>query len=158
VDVLLLGRVPEGDRVVLIRRRNPPFAGSWALPGGFVDVGDTVGAQGEDLPDAAARELAEETGLSGIPLRQVGAFGAPDRDPRHRTITVLYLGTVNGPLPAPRADDDAAEVAWLPLAALLRGEEPLAFDHLELVRAVVGEHGQSSEANTKRTKGDDHEC
>jgi len=102
--------------VLLIRRGKPPFEGDWAFPGGFVEID-------EDLPDAAARELAEETGLEGLTLEQFHTFGRPGRDPRSRTITVAYIGwACEGEL---RAGDDAADAAWFP------AHEPpaLAFDH-----------------------------
>ncbi len=134
VDLLIVGHVDQGDQLLLIRRANAPFAGSWALPGGFVDVGDESGRQGEDLVEAAARELEEETGVRGVALRQIGAVGTPDRDPRHRTITVLYRGDLQPPLPLARGGDDAAEARWFPLDQVLAGEVELAFDHLRLVR------------------------
>jgi len=137
VDLLVVGHGTDGDRLLLIRRGKPPFAGMWALPGGFVDTGDEVGAQGEDLPDAAARELREETGVTGVDLRQVGAVGTPDRDPRHRTITVLYRADLDEPLPAPHGGDDASEARWWLLEGVLEGEPALAFDHLELVRWAI---------------------
>ncbi len=70
-----------------------------------------------------------------VEMRQVGAFGTPGRDPRHRTITVLYRADVDSPPPQLRAADDAAEARWFPLADVLSGGVELAFDHLELVRA-----------------------
>ena len=140
VDSLIVGHLESGTtRVLLIRRANDPHAGCWALPGGFVDVGDAAGAQGEDLREAAARELEEETGLGGVDLRQIGAVGTPDRDPHHRTITVLYRGDVPPPLPSPRGGDDAAEARWFDLDAVLAGEVELAFDHLQLVRMGAAE-------------------
>jgi 8-oxo-dGTP diphosphatase len=136
VDLLLVGHAADGDRVLLIRRGKPPFQGQWALPGGFLDVGDEVGAQGEDLDQAAARELEEETGVTGVELRQVGAFGAPDRDPRHRTITVLYRADLVEPLPAALAGDDAADARWWGVEEI--GGIELAFDHAERVRVGAG--------------------
>ncbi len=70
VDMVILHPTANGTEILLIERRNNPFAGCWALPGGFVD-------ENEDLPDAAARELLEETSLTGIALNQIGAFGRP---------------------------------------------------------------------------------
>ncbi len=139
VDLFILGTNGGDDQLLLIRRANEPFAGRWALPGGFVDVGDAVGDQGEDLVDAARRELAEETGLADVALRQVAAVGTPDRDPRHRTVTVLYRADLSPPLPSPRGGDDAADARWFPLARVLDGEPSLAFDHLRLVRIAKGD-------------------
>ncbi|MDP7114664.1 MAG: NUDIX hydrolase [Myxococcota bacterium] len=139
VDLFIIGSMDGVDQLLLIRRANEPYAGRWALPGGFVDVGDAEGAQGEDLMEAAARELREETGLADVTLWQVAAVGTPDRDPRHRTITVLYGGELRGPLPTPRGGDDANDARWFPLAQVLEGEPPLAFDHLPLVRIALGQ-------------------
>ncbi len=80
-DVVLIAPFPDGLRVLLIKRANPPPG--WALPGGFVEPS-------EDLPDAARRELHEETGIRIRDLVQVGAYGRPDRDPRGRTVSVVY--------------------------------------------------------------------
>lgn len=139
VDLFIVGHLDKGARLLLIRRANEPFGGRWALPGGFVDVGDEAGAQGEDLHEAAARELEEETGLRGIDLCQIGAVGTPERDPRHRTITVLYRGDLAPPLPEPRGGDDAAEARWFDLGSVLHGDVELAFDHLSLVRMAAAE-------------------
>jgi 8-oxo-dGTP diphosphatase len=92
--------------LLLVKRANPPFQGSWALPGGFLDID-------EDLDTCAARELAEETGISGVYLEQLYTFGAPDRDPRERVISVTYYALVpEQALATPRAASDAADVGW----------------------------------------------
>jgi 8-oxo-dGTP diphosphatase len=117
VDVVLLTREPR-PRVLLIKRKSDPFAGAWALPGGFVD-------EGEKLADAARRELAEETGLAVTDLEQLYTAGDPDRDPRGWTVSVVFLARVDGRKPKARAGDDASEARWFPLDAL----PPLAFDH-----------------------------
>jgi 8-oxo-dGTP diphosphatase len=112
------------DRLLLIRRRNQPFAGQFALPGGFVDPGETT-------EDAARRELLEETGLQARDLRLVGVYSKPGRDPRGWTISIAYLVTTEEG--APQAGDDAVEVEF---RADWR-ELPLAFDHNEIVRDAV---------------------
>ena len=116
----------EGLRVLLVRRANDPHKGDWALPGGFVDLD-------EDLPDACARELEEETGIPASAMVQIGAWGKPGRDPRGRNVTVAFL-TVVGPAGAePQAADDAAAAAWYPVGGL----PPLAFDHGEILSTAL---------------------
>lgn len=108
------------DRLLLIRRRHPPFADGFALPGGFVEYGERV-------EEAARRELFEETGLRAARLSLIGVYSRPDRDPRGHTVAVAYLAETNEA--GPVAGDDAAEAAfhadWRAL--------PLAFDHAEIV-------------------------
>ena len=116
--------VVEGDAVVLIRRKNQPFKGQYALPGGFVDWGETVEA-------ACAREMREETSLQVRDLKLVGVYSRPDRDPRGHTVTVAFTGEAD--LSAMKAGDDAAEVE---LVADWRGQK-LAFDHREIVEAAM---------------------
>lgn len=123
--------------LLLIRRGDYPCRGQWALPGGFVDVGDMFDDQGEDIAETAARELAEETGIAAgsVPLLQLRTFGKPDRDPRTRIITVLYLAIVPTALARnARAGDDAAAAEWIPLGRL--ASTALAFDHADLVRCA----------------------
>ncbi len=117
VDILVVtrGRAPK---VLLIRRKHAPFAGRWAIPGGFVDMD-------ESLETAARRELREETGVEAAQLVQLHTFGDPGRDPRGRTISVVYLARVTQSAVQPQAADDAAEADWFPLD---RPPE-LAFDH-----------------------------
>jgi 8-oxo-dGTP diphosphatase len=110
-------------QVLLIRRGIPPYQGRWALPGGFV-------RPDEDLEATARRELAEETGLSAerIHLEQVATYGAPDRDPRGRVVSVAYLALVPD-LPAPVAGSDAASASWVDATDVLDDSGRLAFDH-----------------------------
>lgn len=117
VDIVLATREAR-PRVLLIQRKNEPFAGSWALPGGFVD-------ENERLVDTARRELKEETGLDVDDLEQLFTAGDPGRDPRGWTVTVAYLARVDASQLQPIAADDAAEVGWFPLDEL----PALAFDH-----------------------------
>lgn len=125
-DVALFRHGAEGAwEILLIRRAREPFAGHWALPGGFVD-------EFEPLEAAAVRELEEECGIRGVELWQFRAFGDPHRDPRGHTVSIGYLGVLTSPAQATAADD-AADAQWFPLDRL----PPLAFDHDEVVRAAV---------------------
>src|SRR5690606_232208 len=111
--------------VLLILRKNEPFEGQWALPGGFVN-------EKEPLEIAAARELEEETGLKGIALRQLHTFGEPDRDPRGRTISIAFVGFTKENSVV-NAADDAAEARWFNIPSLPR----LAFDHMTIVETAL---------------------
>ena len=117
VDIIIFGMTENKPEVLLIKRGNEPYQGKWALPGGFVD-------QDETLETAAARELEEETGLSGILLTQMHAFGNPGRDPRGHTVSIVYVGYLPVGAQA-RAGDDAMEADWFKLDDL----PELAFDH-----------------------------
>jgi len=125
VDAAILSMRGGSSHILLIRRSRPPFEGAWALPGGFVEMD-------EPLEIAAARELAEETGLTGIPLRQLHTFGDPGRDPRGRTISAVYWGEAP-PGTSIKGGDDAAEAGWFPLDAL----PMLAFDHDKIVKYLI---------------------
>src|SRR5437660_2752815 len=121
VDVAVVTR-EQVPQVLLIRRKHDPFGGMWALPGGFIEMN-------ESLEAAARRELSEETGVEAEQLEQLHTFGDPGRDPRGRTITVAYLAVVDADKLKPRAADDAAETGW----HSLRQPPPLAFDHAEIL-------------------------
>lgn len=112
-------------QVMLIRRSLEPFKGDWALPGGFVHVDET-------LDDAALRELREETGITDLYLEQLYTFGALERDPRERVVSVAYYALVNMVDHAVHAATDADDAAWFPLDAL----PALAFDHDEIFRVA----------------------
>ena len=113
--------------VLLIERKNEPFKGQWAVPGGFVETD-------EELEDAAARELAEETGLTGIKLEQMRTFGTVGRDPRGRMITIVFMGIATEGQDKIRAGDDAAKAQWFDTENLPKN---MAFDHNEMVRFAV---------------------
>lgn len=115
---MLIELIDRPERpVVLIERRNPPFG--WALPGGFVDVGETVEA-------AAVREAREETGLAVELGPLLGVYSDPARDPRGHTVSIVFVGRARG---APLAADDARAVA----AVDPRNPPPLAFDHARII-------------------------
>ena len=119
VDVV----IPAENGVVLIRRGNDPFGGQWALPGGFVEVGETV-------EEAAAREAAEETGLAVEIARLVGVYSDPERDPRGHNVSVAFLARVlSGDL---AAATDASEVSVLDPSAV-----ELAFDHGRIIEDAL---------------------
>ena len=122
VDCVIFGKSSAGMHVLLIQRKNPPYQDYWALPGGFLDPG-------ESPLTAAARELEEETSLANIPLAQLHTFGAPERDPREHVIAIAHYGIVDIADHTPQAADDAADVMWL----LLEELPDLAFDHNEIV-------------------------
>ncbi|MDQ1614714.1 MAG: 8-oxo-dGTP diphosphatase [Actinomycetota bacterium] len=127
VDLVLLTIRAGQLSALLVRRAIAPYEGRWALPGGFVQAD-------EDLDAAAARELAEETGLQDLPvhLEQLRSYGAPGRDPRLRVVTVAYLGL--GPdLPNPVAGSDAADARWTRASKLTDGQGRLAFDHARIL-------------------------
>ncbi len=144
-DVVLFTLRARDLAVLLVKRGKAPFKNAWALPGGFVD-------RHEPLERAAARELQEETGVSGVMLEQLAAFGDPGRDPRGHTISVAYFSIVAAETHPLVAGDDAADVAWFPLGELPitppdpdapvprkragRAKKPvmtLAFDHARII-------------------------
>lgn len=124
VDCLIIRHNPKIE-VLLIERRNPPFQNHWALPGGFVDLHETI-------ERAAIRELEEETGIKNISLKQLYSFGDPERDPRGYTVTIVFWGE------APqntiiKAGDDANNVKWFSLNQLPK----LAFDHEKIIKFAI---------------------
>jgi 8-oxo-dGTP diphosphatase len=121
-DIVIFTLEDDSLKVLLIERGHEPFKGSWALPGGFIDIG-------EDLEQAALRELKEETGVSGVYLEQLYTFGKPDRDPRERVISVAYYALVPIDSLKIRPASDAKSVAWFTCTQL----PVLAFDHARIV-------------------------
>lgn len=127
-DIVVFSIIDGGLKVVLIERALEPFKGSWALPGGFVQMD-------EDLEDGARRELAEETNVSesqleGLPFIQFGAYGKPSRDPRERVITISYLTFAPADRITLLASSDAMRANWFAFDDL----PPLAFDHATILR------------------------
>ncbi len=123
-DVLVVARYSKA-KLLLIQRGNEPFIGKWALPGGFVDMD-------EDLPQAALRELKEETGIEGISIEQFKTYGGVNRDPRHRTISVVYTAVIDQPISV-HGMDDAADAQWFELDNL----PELAFDHQLIIDEAI---------------------
>lgn len=125
VDLIVFGLSRDGLRMLLIKRKADPYAGRWAVPGGFLNLD-------EPIEDAARRELREETGLEHAgKVAFLGVYGDPGRDPRGRTISLAHVAAVRSPLPEVAGRDDAAEAAWLdPNDPSIR---PLAFDHDRMV-------------------------
>ncbi|MCK4801855.1 MAG: NUDIX hydrolase [Anaerolineales bacterium] len=127
VDIVLVQKKDDDFQVLLIKRAKPPFQGSFALPGGFVN-------QEETLEQAAQRELWEETGLQNINLTQIHTFSDPDRDPRGRVISTAFGGIIEDKCEGnPQAGSDAAELGWFNLSNL----PPLAFDHDVVIKFSV---------------------
>lgn len=118
VDVVII----RDDTVLLIRRGHPPFLGQFALPGGFVEVGETV-------EDAARREACEETGVICEIIELVGVYSRPDRDPRGHTVSVVFRGKWTGG--EVQAGSDAAAAEWIAQTEVQPDE--LAFDHADIL-------------------------
>jgi 8-oxo-dGTP diphosphatase len=125
VDAAVLVNQIDGWNILLVERKHDPYQGCYALPGGFVEEDET-------LEEAIARELHEETNLALNNLQQFRAYSKPDRDPRGRTISVIFISVLNT-FPDVVAGDDAAAVRWFPLDQLPQ----LAFDHDQIVHDIV---------------------
>jgi 8-oxo-dGTP diphosphatase len=130
-DAILLSKVEE-YHILLIERGAEPYKGCWALPGGFVEMD-------EELEDACAREVKEETGLDVGGLQQFYTAGTVGRDPRGRTISVVFWCEVEG-MPQPQHGDDAAKAQWFPLSGLPQ----LAFDHEFIIKKFLGRNKKTS--------------
>lgn len=124
-DCIVFAHDKDEVKVLLIGRKNEPFKGSWAFPGGFMNIDETA-------EDAAKRELKEETGLEVDELQQVGAFSEVKRDPRERVVSITYYIELPEVV-AVKGRDDARKAAWFSLKAL----PSLAFDHEEILRKVI---------------------
>jgi len=125
VDITIFTVRNDELNILLIKRAEPPFQGEWAIPGGFV-------MEDEDLEVAAARELVEETGVSGVYLEQLFTFGAPGRDPRGHTVTVAYSALIPSDNLELTASTDAEGVAWFAIDKL----PELAFDHDDILEVA----------------------
>ena len=126
-------RLRDEMEILLVRRGREPFAGKWALPGGFVEID-------EETEAAARRELREETGLDATALFELGTFARVGRDPRGRVVSVAFLAPFSPEARGEEAGDDAAEAGWFPLFS----PPELAFDHAEILeraRAFLRERG-----------------
>lgn len=122
VDIVIFTIRDNQLKLLLIRRALEPYQGMWALPGGFIEMD-------EDLETAARRELAEETGISGVYLEQLYTFGKPHRDPRERVITVAYYALIPSGKLRLQSATDAEAVGWFGMEELPK----LAFDHADIV-------------------------
>lgn len=131
--VILYNDHDAGTKILLIKRRNDPYKDYWALPGGYVE-------EGEDLEQAARRELEEETGITDVHFKQIGAFGDPKRDPRGWTVTVAFTSYVDS-MDA-KAGDDAKEAQWFPVNKLPQ----LAFDHPLVIDTTMRKLGKGYDA------------
>lgn len=123
VDAVIL--MNDGKDLVLIRRKNPPFQNFYALPGGFVDVGETV-------ENACIREAKEETNINIKLIKLIGIFSEPKRDPRGHTVTIAFLCEPKSKKEKLKALDDAAAIELVPLSEI--SSLDLAFDHKEIIR------------------------
>lgn len=126
-DAAVFGFFAGKAKLLLVKRKRNPFRGKWCVPGGFVNLD-------EELETAAARELEEETGLAGVRLEQIHAFGGVGRDPRGRVITITFMGIVRKGQKRIKAGDDAAKALWFDIGKL---PKDLAFDHNEVVRFAI---------------------
>ena len=130
VDIAIFMPVDSLFKILLIQRGSEPFKGAYALPGGFVDIQET-------LVEAAQRELKEETGLIVSGLTQVHTFSDPERDPRGRVISTCFAAIlIESDQIDLRAGDDAADAGWFSLEEL----PPLAFDHVQVIQTVIQEY------------------
>jgi 8-oxo-dGTP diphosphatase len=124
-DIAVFRKAGQSLEILLIQRKNEPYRGMWALPGGFMEIE-------ESLEETAARELEEETGLKNVDLKQFKAFSQVDRDPRTRVVTVVFYGTVTVENSAVKGGDDAEKADWFEINNL----PSLGFDHSQIIRQL----------------------
>ncbi|MGQ9846055.1 MAG: NUDIX domain-containing protein [Bacteroidales bacterium] len=124
-DIVLIAKTPIENKVLLIQRKNNPFKGMWAFPGGFMDINET-------LIETANRELYEETGIKINELTFFGIYDHPQRDPRGRTISIVYYALLENII-VPQSGDDATHAQWFPIKQI----PPLAFDHNIIIRDIL---------------------
>ena len=126
VDIVLVNNTSTELQCLLIQRKHDPYKQLWAFPGGFLDMNET-------LLEAAKRELYEETGIENVDLYQFKTFDALDRDPRHRTLTIVFYGYLANENIKPNAADDASDARWWPIGKIPK----LAFDHDQILHDVL---------------------
>ncbi len=122
VDIVVFCRLDDRWKVLLIQRANPPFAEKWAFPGGFIEMEET-------LTQSAVRELQEETGIENVVIEQFKTYGDPGRDPRGRTVSVIFFGFADPENAEAKGADDAANADWFALDNI----PDLAFDHNKIL-------------------------
>jgi 8-oxo-dGTP diphosphatase len=127
VDVVIFTLLEKELHILLVKRRRWPYEGSWAIPGGFIDMD-------ESLEQAARRELEEETGVRDIYLEQLYTFGEPKRDPRMRVISVAYFAIIRADRQTLRASEESTDVRWYPVRRL---PGQLAFDHDHILATAL---------------------
>lgn len=125
-DIAVFRPCGNSYEILLIQRKNPPFKGMWALPGGFMEMNET-------LEECAARELQEETGISGLTLGQFRTYSQPQRDPRHRTVTTVYAANLANRDIRVMAGDDADALQWFHIKNL----PAMAFDHSRIINDLI---------------------
>ena len=132
VDAVVFNLSEGRTQVLLVNRGREPYKDNWAVPGGFVEID-------EELEDAVARELQEETGLTGVQLAQMRAFGRCGRDPRGRQISIAFTGIATAGQDRIRPGDDAAKAQWFDMEEL---PQNLAFDHEEMIKCGIEKLGK----------------
>jgi 8-oxo-dGTP diphosphatase len=123
VDIIVTKKENNSEYILLIERKNEPYKNQWALPGGFIDIN-------EEIKTAAYRELKEETSINDIKLQQLHTFGKPGRDPRGRTISVIYTGELINLNQKVEAGDDAKDLYWFNI----KDVPDMAFDHKDIIQ------------------------